>query len=91
MACARLANNGSDHVIPWAVGYKQPIHPAVPHPTFLSPLTMPRTTSTDISSKDPSKLSKADLVRLYASTAAAKEDLAKKFGQYTRVSHREFH
>ena len=50
---------------------------------------MPRTAITDTSSKDPSKLSKAELIRLYTSTTAAKEDLVKKYGQYSRVSRAE--
>jgi hypothetical protein len=52
---------------------------------------VPRTATTDASSKDPLKLSKAELIRLYASTTAAKEDLVKKYGQYSRVSRAEVH
>jgi hypothetical protein len=44
-----------------------------------------------MSSKDPLKLSKQDLIRLFASTTAAKEELAKKYSQYPRVSCGEVH
>ena len=40
-------------------------------------------------SKDPSKMSKAQLLQLYTSTAAARDDLTKKYGQYLHVFHVE--
>jgi hypothetical protein len=36
-----------------------------------------------VSSKDPSKMSKSELLTLYKATAAEKEELAKKCGQYS--------
>jgi hypothetical protein len=51
-------------------------------------MSPPRSTAatTSTSSKDPSKLSKGELLQLYKTVTAAKEDLSKKYGQYTRVS-----
>lgn len=68
-------------------------HPpfAVSHELFFSPSTMAPavTPSTDPPSKDPSKMSKSELLRLYKTTTTEKEELTKKCGQYPRVSHQE--
>jgi hypothetical protein len=48
-------------------------------------------TSIDMPSKDPSKMSKSELLRLYKAAAAEKEELVKKYGQYPCVFHQEVH
>jgi len=40
--------------------------------------------------KDPSKMSKGELLCLYKTTVAEKDNIAGKYGQYPHVSHEEF-
>src|SRR6266478_7940597 len=71
------------------IGYKWPHLPCAPRRTSFSPTTMARNTAASTSSKDPSKLTRAELLQLYTSTIAAKEDLTKKYGWYPHVSRGE--
>jgi hypothetical protein len=48
-----------------------------------------QTTAISSSSKDPAKMSKGELLRLYRSAAVENENLTKKYGQYPRVSRGE--
>ena len=60
------------------VGYKYPISPStVPHPLTMSTA---HTTTANTASKDPLKMLKGELLRLYKTTIAENEDLAKKYG-----------
>ena len=58
----------------------------MPHQLFHSPLPMaPAAASVNTSSKDPTKMSKAELLHLLKTTAAKKEKLDKKCGQYLHL------
>ena len=79
-------NQFHDYSAQQVTAHKWTVPPSTaPHLTSFPP-SPAHTTAMGPSSKDPSKLSKSELLRLYNTAVAKNDTLTKKCGQYLRVS-----